>query len=210
MNFYNPVAFRVEQTEELLSFIEKNPLATLITSVNGDTLVSHLPMVSRREEGQILLTSHFSKSNPHLEACHRVEQVYLVFHGVSTEITPILYGEVGVPTWNYEVVHAKGRLRFLEGEKFEAALEDMTRHFEDKRGSSFSSYSTDPYVLSMKRGIEVFEVVVTEIEGKFKLSQNRPLEDRVAVAKFLEKSEDAQDRLTAIEMVRVNKIENLS
>ena len=207
MSFYNPSSFRVGDSTELLAFIEANPLATVISSKGGDTFVSHLPMVARKAGEGFTLNSHFSKSNPHLSICHEVSEVYLVFQGVSSGVTPTLYGGPGVPTWNYSVVHAKGTLRFLDGEEFDIALEEMTRHFEDKRGSSFTSTSNDPYVVSMKRGIEVIEVTISEIEGKFKLSQNRPREDRMAVANFFEQSNDLQDRRTAAEMVRVNDLQ---
>ncbi|MDA8197473.1 MAG: FMN-binding negative transcriptional regulator [Actinomycetota bacterium] len=206
MRFYNPSAFQIEDLSELVGFIEKNPLATVITSRGGETFVSHLPFVPHLEGGKITLNSHFSKSNPHLDICHEVPDVYLVFHGVSSGITPTLYSAVGVPTWNYSTVHLKGSIRFLVGSDSDLALEVMTRHFEDKRSSSFTSTSTDPYVVSMKRGIEVVEVEVSEIEGKFKLSQNRPVEDRLAVAKYLAKSSDLQDQRTSLEMMRVNNL----
>ncbi len=207
MRFYNPSAFRTNNVDELLKFIEDNPLATVITSKGDETFVSHLPMIATLNDDKIMLTSHFSKANPHLAICHEVPDVYLVFHGVSSSVTPTLYSESGVPTWNYSVVHLRGTIRFVEADHFDRDLEEMTRHFEDQRGSSFTSTSNDSYIASMKRGIEVIKIDVADIEGKFKLSQNRALEDRIAVATFLNKSNDFQDKRTAAEMIRVNRLE---
>ncbi len=204
MRFYNPSAFRSDDLDEVLNLIEQNPLATLITSKEGETFVSHLPMVAKREGDKVMLNSHFSKANPHLAICREVPSVYLVFHGVSASVTPTLYLEKGVPTWNYSVVHLRGKLSFVSQENFDSALEAMTRHFESKRGSEYTSTSADDYIRSMKRGIEVIEIEVTEVEGKFKLSQNRQLEDRIAVAKSLNQSVELEDKRTAAEMARVN------
>lgn len=207
MRFYNPSAFRTNNIDELLKFVEDNPLATVITSKGNETFVSHLPMVANIIGDNITLNSHFSKANPHLAICHDVPDVYLIFHGVSSSVTPTLYSESGVPTWNYSVVHLRGTISFVKADHFDRNLEEMTRYFEDKRGSSFTSTSDDSYIASMKRGIEVIKIEVADFEGKFKLSQNRTLEDRIAVATFLNKSNDFQDKRTAAEMIRVNHLE---
>lgn len=112
----------------------------------------------------------------------------VVFHGADAYVSPSSYpskredGKV-VPTWNYAVVHARGRIRFFEDDaRLHALVSKLTDHFEGPRPEPWSvADAPEDYVRAMLRAIVGFEIEITDLVGKFKASQNRSAEDRAGV-----------------------------
>jgi transcriptional regulator len=114
--------------------------------------------------------------------------VLVVFQGPQAYVTPSWYpSKAGhgkaVPTWNYAMVQAHGRLRAIEDPAWlEAFVTRLTGRHEAGRTPPWRvSDAPADFLASMLGGIVGIEIEVTRLEGKFKLSQNRPDEDRAGV-----------------------------
>lgn len=186
---YLPRHFSERRTEVLGDFIERHPLGLLVTTTNGVPVADHVPMLLVRDQGASgTLQGHVARANPLWRATADAAAVLVVFHGADAYLSPSWYpskhvdGKV-VPTWNYSVVHALGRIRFFEDEaRLHALVSKLTDHFEGSRPEPWSvSDAPEGYVRSMLRAIVGFEIEVTELAGKFKASQNRSAEDRAGV-----------------------------
>ena len=204
---YNPPAFRVEDRDILHDHVEQAKLATLITNGPDGPLVSHVPLLLDRGSGALgdngTLIGHMARANPHWQTGDLARDALAVFHGPDAYITPSWYaskqdhGRV-VPTWNYAVVHARGRLTFFEDPAAVlAAVERLTNHHEGKRAKPWAvSDAPARYVESQLKAIVSFELQITHLEGKHKISQNRPAADRAGVAQGL--GEDGETAMQAL------------
>ena len=189
---YIPNAYRVEEKAELLAFMRQNSFATLVSIVDGSPFASHLPLAVVDNGEQILLRGHFAKANPHWRAHENGGELLTIFHGAHAYIAPAQYeAHEAVPTWNYVAVHAYGALRLLApGEATLATLEELFDSFDASYRDQWQTLS-DKYKNGMLQGIVAFEITVTRLEGKAKLSQNRSLTDQTNVANWLLTHEDA-------------------
>jgi len=139
------------------------------------------------------LVGHVAKTNPHWQIDHGLHSSVAVFHGPHAYISPSWYrrGSPAVPTWNYGVVHAAGKLSLiLDREKVAAILQRTVQLFE----SSFEKPWKDPTPEVNEKliaAVVAFEMPIDRLEGKFKLGQNRAVEDRIGAIESLEAAGDA-------------------
>jgi transcriptional regulator len=118
-----------------------------------------------------------------------------VFHGPHGYVSPSVYGTPGVPTWNYVVVHARGRACALDAAATERVIVDSVERFER------AGWRLDTNDASMRRKLMAicgFEIAIESLLGKWKLSQNRPPEDRARVIEWLEGGDDASRAAAAL------------
>lgn len=162
-------------------------------------MATHLPLVILEEEGTVLMRGHFSKVNTHwlhLEG----ESVLVVFSEPHAYVSPSLYSNPqNVPTWNYMAVHAYGSIRLVSGDEKRRFMEEMIQHLEPAYRAQWDGLS-EKYVTGMLDGIVAFEMIVTDLQGKWKLSQNKPEKDRKNVSDHLMASEDSVIRKIGEEM----------
>jgi len=186
---YLPNHFSERRLEVLNGFIDRHPLGMLVTSVDGAPVADHVPMLLVRDPGANgTLQGHVARANPLWRTTADGGEVLVVFHGADAYVSPSSYpskredGKV-VPTWNYAVAHARGRIRFFEDEaRLHALVSKLTDHFERPRPEPWSvADASDDYVRTMLRAIVGFEIEITDLVGKFKASQNRSAEDRAGV-----------------------------
>jgi transcriptional regulator len=179
MTLYRPTHFRVDDEASLLAFIEEHAFGTLVSTGTNGLDVSHIPFVPERgADGRIRLLAHVARANAQWEALAGAQHVVAIFEGPHAYVSPSWYAEhPSVPTWNYAVVHAHGRVRMMEEPALRALLDRLSRTYEGDRPDAwrFSALPED-YVAKMLRAIVGFELEVERLEGKFKLSQNRPVE----------------------------------
>lgn len=179
MTLYVPPHFRVEDRDALYAFMEKHAFATLVTSGPAGMHVSHIPFLPERgEDGSIRLLGHVARGNEQWLALEKAEHLVAIFQGPHAYISPSWYANhPSVPTWNYSVVHAHGKARLMD----EAELHDLLMRLS----ATYEAGNPEPwrmselpalYVDSMLKMIVGFEIEVGRLEGKFKLSQNRPTE----------------------------------
>ena len=142
---------------------------------------THLPLVVKDEGEHGLLEGHFARANPHWKSLAGQETL-IVFNGPHSYVSPTLYAEpLSVPTWNYIAVHTYGTLALVEDEDGKNALLAGLIETHEPAFAEKWRQMPDGFRRTMLAGIVGFRIPISRIEGKFKLSQNRPEVDRRTV-----------------------------
>lgn len=193
---YIPDAFAETDLDRLHDLIESYDFAMLITPAEPTPSVSHLPFVLDRTDGPNgTLQAHMARANPHWQSF--AGEALVVFHGPHSYISPSWYAPdaPAVPTWNYAVVHAYGTPHIVDDpQDLRAQQERLVATHEAGRSPSWSMAGQPPaYIDGMLKGIVGFEIPIDRLEGKFKLSQNRPAADGAGVVKGLRTSGRGED-----------------
>jgi transcriptional regulator len=189
---YIPEHFRLRHPEEAAAFMRAHPFAILISSTADGPFATHLPLFVKEQEGKVLLHGHVAKANPHWRYLEQQPQCMTIFHGPHAYVSPSNYGaRESVPTWNYAAVHVYGNARvFISPEELHEVLDELMETFEPPYRQQWEGLSSK-FQQNMLRQIVGFEIAATRIEGKFKLSQNRPREDQANVIASLDRSDDS-------------------
>jgi len=183
---YIPEHFRVRDHATAMSFMRANPFAILISSIEIGPFATHLPLVIQEQEERVILRGHVAKANPHWRYLQQQARSLVIFHGPHAYISPKNYAtRENVPTWNYGAVHVYGEARvFSEPAELLGVLHDLIPMFEPAYAEQWASLS-EAYRERMLSHIVGFEIAVTKIEAKFKLSQNRTKEEQANVIESL-------------------------
>lgn len=189
---YIPEHFRLRHDADALTFMRSNPFAILISTTGDGPYATHLPLFVRTDESKVFLRGHVSKANPHWRYLEQQAQCMTIFHGPHSYISPSNYiARESVPTWNYAAVHVYGNARlFSSPQELHQMLDELMGSFEPAYREQWDDLSST-FRDNMLQQIVGFEIVATKIEGKFKLSQNRPRQDQANVIASLEKSDDS-------------------
>jgi transcriptional regulator len=189
---YIPEHFRLRQHADAIAFMRANPFAILISTTDAGPFATHLPLFVRAAEEKVILRGHVAKANPHWRHLEQQPQCLTIFHGPHSYISPSNYAaRESVPTWNYGAVHLYGNARvFSSPEDLLGVLHELMGTFEPAYASQWASLD-ETYRERMLRQIVGFEIEITKMEAKFKLSQNRPREDQANVIASLEKAKDS-------------------
>jgi transcriptional regulator len=185
MTLYIPQQFRVEDADVLLEFMSAHGFVDLLSAVDGDLQVSHVPVLTERGgDGSLRVTGHLARANPHWKVLDRASDVVAIFRGPHAYVSPGWYqNQPSVPTWNYAVVHAHGRVRMMDEAELHELVHELTARYEMSRARPWKlGDQPAAYVHSMLEHIVGFEMTVERLEGKFKLSQNRPAEIERVIA----------------------------
>jgi transcriptional regulator len=202
---YIPPSFAEHDVEVMHSFIEAHPLGALVTASPSGLFATHLPLVLDRERGAHgTLQGHIARANPHHGLAPEGAEALVLFTGADSYVTPSLYASKAVhgnvvPTWNYVAVHAHGQLRYVsEPAALRLHLERLTARHEGTRPRPWSIGDTpDGYVDKLLGAIVGVEIEITRLDGKWKMSQNRPAEDIDGVIEGLAASDDPRQREVA-------------
>lgn len=210
---YQPPHFRVEDRAELVALIRAHPLAQLITAGPGGLNANPIPFLAVEEGGALILRAHVARANPLWRDVAAGAEVLAIFQSLDHYVTPSWYAtkrETGkvVPTWNYKVVQARGPASVHETPQWlRPQLDALTAQQEPTVGSDWAvSDAPAEFVEAQMRGIVGIEIAVSELIGKFKLSQNRNEADRTGVADGLEGAGNDQARAMSEEMRLFPKI----
>ncbi|MFM2304703.1 MAG: hypothetical protein RLZZ135_2115, partial [Cyanobacteriota bacterium] len=127
-----------------------------------------------------------------------------IFTGAHSYISPTLYEQhESVPTWNYIAVHAYGLPKIITfndtPELMGEMINDMVDNYEADYKSHWQSLS-NKYQAGMMKDIIGFELTITRLEGKYKLSQNKSSTDRKNISTALLESPDPLVRAVGVEM----------
>lgn len=168
-----------------------NPFAILISSTEEGPFATHLPLSVRGTEDRLVLRGHVAKANPHWRYLEQNPACLTIFHGAHAYVSASNYTtRENVPTWNYGAAHVYGNARVFSSEdELQGVLHELIGTFEPAYAEQWASLN-ESYRERMLSHIVGFDVAVTKIEGKFKLSQNRTREEQSNVMASLEKSED--------------------
>ncbi len=192
---YIPKHFEESNSEALHEFIRCNPFAILVTNTDGGLNADHLPLYLNAENpARVCVQGHVATSNPIWNNIAASQQVLLIFQGANAYITPKWLpskktNSKVVPTWNYSAVHVKGNIEFIHDPSWKIALlNNLTAQQEEKLEKPWLvSDAPVEFIEKLLPAIVGFEIVVEEIFGKFKLSQNQSQENRIGIAEGLEK-----------------------
>lgn len=198
---YIPTDFEENRLEILYAFIQKYPFAHLISLDQSNLLqADHLPFASIAEDGQLILLAHIARNNPLYQSIKPNTSVLVIFQGEQGYISPNWYPSKfehhrHVPTWNYQVVHARGKLEFIENEKqLRGILARLTRHHEQTQPKPWRMTDAPvEYIQEQLQHIIGLQIKVETLQGKFKLSQNRNETDLKGVIQGL--ADSGQDDL---------------
>ncbi len=195
---YIPEHFRVREHAIAVEFMRKNPFGILISSENNEPFATHVPVCLREIGEQLILRGHVAKANPHWRYLEKQPHCLMIFHGAHAYISPTNYStRENVPTWNYGAVHAYGGGRVLTGrDELLGILHELIPMFEPAYAGQWASLD-QTYRERMLSHIVGFEIAVTKIEAKFKLSQNRTRQEQENVITSLSTAEDTTISATA-------------
>jgi transcriptional regulator len=174
---YSLPYFKDSDPQTVLQFVKDHPFAFLCgCDEQGRPVATQVPVFTDEREGKLFLSGHMMKHTDHHKAFLYNPQVLAVFTGPHTYVSATWYDNPHqASTWNYMSVHAKGRIRFGEGEELEAALRRLTLHYENNNTASTTVFDNLPadYKEKLMKAIVAFEIEVTAMDNVFKLSQNR-------------------------------------
>jgi transcriptional regulator len=197
---YIPEFNRVEDRDKAIAFMRANPFVILVSVNESVPFATHLPVVIDDVNGQLTLRAHVAKANPNWQLIEQQESL-LIFHGPHAYISPSLYEiRESVPTWNYAAVHVYGKGRIISDEAGATrTLEALIGQFDESYREQWNSLSSD-YRTRMLRHIVAFEIPITRVEAKFKLSQNRTKAEQENVIRALSGNPDSTIASTAVLM----------
>ncbi len=190
---YIPDKFREDRIDVLHACLRKNPLATLVYQGPSGLVADHIPLLVDPEPAPFgTLRGHVARGNALWKECPADRDLLVVFHGPDSYITPSWYaakkehGKV-VPTWNYVVVHAYGRPRFIEdADWLRAHVTKNTDTHELGRADPWKvTDAPEDYLSRQFRAIVGLEIPLTRLFGKWKANQNRSAADVRGVIKGL-------------------------
>ncbi len=201
---YVPKHFNVEEAADLTGYIQHSSFAALVTSVDGCPYATHLPMSFDPNAGPFgTLYGHVARANDHWTHFSSSHETLAIFTGPHAYISPNwLRSPNAVPTWNYIAVHAYGLPTLIEDpDAVVSLLSQLSGTYENATTGNWTTDKMDPSVLrGMLKGIVAFEMPITRLEGKRKMSQNKSTDVQKSAAEGLREMGDPQSLAVAIEM----------
>jgi transcriptional regulator len=189
---YTPSQFVNRDSASLHAMMRKHPFALLVTPYQGELHLTHLPFhVDSVRGAKGTLEAHLAKANPHAAAIAAGAVSTVVFQGPDAYVSPRWYVDPAknVPTWNYVAIHASGALRpITEPAPLLALIGRLTDEHEAYIEKPWSIREAQSHAEHLAKHIIGFELEIEQLEGKFKLSQNRSDGDRAGVLKEFAKA----------------------
>ncbi|WP_313264254.1 GNAT family N-acetyltransferase [Sphingobacterium sp.] len=197
---YVPRHFQFEGYAEKIAFMQQYSFATIVSIKNGIPIATQLPFHIRMDKDQLILTSHFARANEQADYIKNSPSL-VIFSEPHAYISPQHYDkEESVPTWDYIAVHAYGLASILTDEQAKnKVLEQMILSYDEAYLTQWNELS-DRFKSGMMRGIVAFELVVTDLQGQKKLSQNKSETERQRISDFLKNSDNELERNIAAAM----------
>jgi transcriptional regulator len=194
---YVPQAFAMS-AENAVDALQNIGAGYFVTEHHGQIDATFLPFFVHADDSPIRIWAHFAKANSHWKSALAAQQCLLIAHLADAYVSPSLYpskqiDEKVVPTWNYVTVEVRGTLQPLD-DLGEAQLLQMLTETHERASENPWAVAEAPadFIAAQRRAIVSVELVVSEITGKAKASQNRRAEDAAAVKSAFEEGSDAQ------------------
>jgi len=200
---YLPEHFAETRIERLHETIANHPFGTLITYGQSGLDANHLPFELLRNTGEFgVLKAHIAKRNPLREEVRDGDEVLVTFRAADAYVSPNWYPskqetQRQVPTWNYMVVHAHGRIRFVDDEKFlRSVVGRLTKTHEANQSTPWKmADAPSDYLGELLQRITGIQIDITRLIGKSKLGQDEEVRDLLGAGRALSNAaaSDAQD-----------------
>ena len=194
---YVPEHFQQTNSDILIRLISDYSFGLLVTASNDDLVATHLPFLVEQPDEQIILTGHMARANPHWQLLGESRSM-AVFQGPHAYISPTWYHSPSVPTWNYAAVHVYGTVSLVtEPETLHSIVQELSDKYE--------RYRADPWIPDyddrMLNAIVGFRMTVDDIQGKYKMSQNKSKADRHGVIDRLRQG-NTEDEAAVADIMR--------
>ena len=199
---YIPASFEEKNLATLHEFIEQHSFGLLISQVDDQPFATHLPFLLDRNAGANgTLIGHIARANPQWKSFGD-QTVLTIFNGPQAYISPTWYeAENLVPTWNYIAVHVYGSVKIVHDETLLLdILQKTVSEYERSMPNPWSFDSSEAYLKPLLGQIVGFQIEIAKIEGKYKLSQNHPMERREKVVAALRTRDTENSQSIAQEM----------
>jgi len=181
---YLPPAFTEKRRGVLIAHVERHDFGLLVSHGPNGLVASHIPFLVEDRGDQLHLLGHLARPNPQVADLIAAGEALAIFSGPHAYVSPRWYQSgPAVPTWNYVDVHAHGRVRVIDDALWLSGfLDRLSRRHEAGCETPWRMQDQPAaYMNGMLRGIVGIELTVSRLEGKFKLSQNRPAADRARI-----------------------------
>lgn len=207
---YQPPLHREDRLDVLHDLIRRRPLGLLVSSGPEGPVADQLPFLLDAERSPNgTLRAHMARANAQWRILQESPAALVIFQGLNAYITPSWYAtkrETGkvVPTWNYVIVQARGQARIIDDRDWLAQqISDLTEKQEAPRREPWAvSDAPEAFIDAQIKGIIGLEIEIAAVEGKWKVSQNRPAADRQGVIDGLGRDVAADEAAGMAELVR--------
>ena len=191
-----------EDQAKVIAFMKKNSFAMLTGFGEQYPVATHIPLdIEVKEDGKIFLSGHMMKKTDHHLGFEKNNNVLVVFNGPHTHISASWYtNPVMGSTWNYMVVHAKGKVKFKDEQGTYNAVKDITNKYEGPESAAAFDKLPKEYIDQMVKAIVGFTIEVEKLDNVFKLSQNRDELSQKNIIEQLKKRGDGNAVMIAEEM----------
>ena len=192
---YIPAVNRIDDRDLIVEIMQKNSFATLVSTVEGEPVATHLPVLVEPGDPLVLM-AHIARANSQWRTFSGDSNALVIFSGPHGYVSPRWYeSRPNVPTWNYVSVHAYGPVEIIEDEELALAhLKTMVETFDPTLSELQPDSMDTEYHRKLLRGIVVFRITVERVDAKAKLNQNKSEADRSAVRTRYETSDLADER----------------
>lgn len=190
---YVPEHFAVSETESLYELIRAHPMGMLVTHGGSGLDANHIPFeLEVAADGRVILHAHVARNNPVWQDVADGDEVLAVFRAGDAYISPNWYPSKHefhkqVPTWNYKVVHAHGKITIRDEERYvRGVVAKLTRTHEATQAKPWKMTDSAPeYIDALLKAIVGIQIDVTRVVGKYKLSQNKERRDLESAGRAL-------------------------
>lgn len=201
-----PIHFSEQDRKKIISFMKEYNFAVIINIKNNLPIATHLPFVIEERGEELIIKTHMAKANEQWSYFNNSTEVLVIFNEPHSYISPSLYEhKQNVPTWNYIAIHAYGIPHiYPKGSETINLLESQFEDFEPAYKTQWNELNKD-YKNKLLEGIVAFEIKVTKLEAKFKLSQNKSDLERKNIINTLASADDKTGKDLAKHMKKDNK-----
>jgi transcriptional regulator len=204
---YDIPYFKAANHQEVLDFMQANPFVTICgVDANGLPIAAQIPILIKHSGEKLIISGHLMRKQDHTNAFEKNNNVLVIFSAPSAFVSASWYTQKGIAsTWNYQTVHAVGKMAMKDDAHLLQLLTELTLHFEKDANAptQIKNLDTD-YVQQNMKAIVSFDIEVTDLKNVFKLSQNRDEISQANIQKELEKGDAACKYMAAAMQAQLN------
>ena len=191
---YDIPHFKANNQQEVIDFMMAHPFVTICgVDANGLPVATHIPVLIKVENEIITISGHMMRKQDHTIAFEKNKNVLVIFSAPSAFVSANWYTTKNMgSTWNYQTVHARGKMEIKDEAHLRQLLTDLTLHFEkDTNAPTQVKNLSEEYMLQNMKAIYSFEIAVQDLQHVFKLSQNRDEASQATIQAELNKGDAA-------------------
>jgi transcriptional regulator len=207
---YNLPYYKEDDGQAVLHFMREHPFVFISgVDTNNKPVATQVPVFIDEKDGKLFLTGHIMRNTDHHKAFEQNSNVLTIFTGPHTYVSATWYSNPHqASTWNYMSVHAKGTIKFGDGEELVAILKRLTLHYENGNTNSTTVFDNLPaeYLERLMKAIVSFEVEIKSMDHVFKLSQDRDEKSYENIIEKLKRQEGDGKKIAEIMVNRKHKV----